>query len=102
MVSIQLVPPVQHLVGWRWAFVMLALGPAVGIAASRRLTQLRTGALKGTITKSSYVGTHMEYTIDTAAGALFATCARVERPLAPGDAVALVFAARGVIVVAGT
>ena len=59
------------------------------------------GALKGTIAKSSYVGTHMEYTIDTAAGALFATCARVERPLAPGDAVALVFAARGVIVVAG-
>jgi iron(III) transport system ATP-binding protein len=60
------------------------------------------GALKGTITKSSYVGTHMEYTIDTAAGALFATCVRVERPLAPGDAVALVFASRGVIVVAGT
>jgi len=59
------------------------------------------GALKGTIAKSSYVGTHMEYTINTAAGALFATCARVERPLAPGDAVALVFAARGVIVVAG-
>ncbi len=60
------------------------------------------GALKGTVTKSSYVGTHMEYTIDTAAGALFATCVRVERPLAPGDAVALVFASRGVIVVAGT
>ena len=32
------VPPVQHLVGWRWAFVMLALGPVVGIAAIRRLT----------------------------------------------------------------
>jgi len=46
MVSIQLVPPVQHLVGWRWAFVMLALGPVVGIAAIRRLTQLRSGALK--------------------------------------------------------
>jgi len=46
MVSIQLVPPVQHLVGWRWAFVMLALGPVVGIAAIRRLTQLRTVALK--------------------------------------------------------
>ena len=46
MVSIQLVPPVQHLVGWRWAFVMLALGPVVGIAAIRRLTRLRTGALK--------------------------------------------------------
>ena len=59
------------------------------------------GALKGTVAKSSYVGTHMEYTIDTAAGALFATCPRVERPLASGAAVALVLAPRGVIVVAG-
>jgi sugar phosphate permease len=46
MVSIQLVPPVQQIVGWRWAFVMLALGPVAGIAAIRRLTQLRAGALK--------------------------------------------------------
>ena len=59
------------------------------------------GALKGTVSKSSYVGTHMEYTIDTAAGSLFATCPRVERPLAPGAAVALMLAPRGVIVVAG-
>ena len=41
MVSIQLVPPVQHVVGWRWAFVMLAIGPAAGIAAIRRLARLR-------------------------------------------------------------
>jgi len=46
MVSIQLVPPVEHLVGWRWAFVMLAFGPAAGIAAIRRLTRLRRGALR--------------------------------------------------------
>ena len=37
MVSIQLVPPVAGIVGWRWAFVMLAFGPALGIAAIRRL-----------------------------------------------------------------
>jgi MFS family permease len=37
MVSIQLVPPVAVIVGWRWAFVMLAMGPALGIAAIRRL-----------------------------------------------------------------
>lgn len=37
MVSIQLVPPVAGIVGWRWAFVMLAIGPAFGIAAIRRL-----------------------------------------------------------------
>ena len=41
MVSIQLVPPVAALVGWRWAFVMLAAGPLLGIAAIRRLWRLR-------------------------------------------------------------
>jgi MFS family permease len=41
MVSIQLVPPIVNVVGWRWAFPMLALGPAVGIAAIRRLLQSR-------------------------------------------------------------
>ena len=59
------------------------------------------GALAGTIAKASYLGTHMEYSIDTAAGAAVRHLPRVERPLAPGDAVALVFAPRGVIVVAG-
>lgn len=41
MVSIQLVPPVQHLVGWRWAFAMLALGPMFGIWAIRVLARAR-------------------------------------------------------------
>ena len=59
------------------------------------------GALPGSIAKASYLGTHMEYSIYTAAGTLFATCPRVERPLAPGDKVALVLAPRGVIVVEG-
>ncbi|MBM3647887.1 MAG: ABC transporter ATP-binding protein [Alphaproteobacteria bacterium] len=58
-----------------------------------------TGALAGKVAKASYLGTHMEYSITTAAGTLFATCPRVERPLAPGAAVALVLAPRGVIVV---
>jgi sugar phosphate permease len=44
MISIQLVPPMATAVGWRWAFAMLAAGPAVGIAAIRRLrtTNLKT------------------------------------------------------------
>ena len=41
MVSIQLVPPIVGLVGWRWVFPMLALGPLFGIAAIRRLVSLR-------------------------------------------------------------
>jgi iron(III) transport system ATP-binding protein len=57
------------------------------------------GALAGTIAKSTYLGTHMEYSIDTAAGMLFATCPRVERPLASGDKVALGLAPRGVVIV---
>lgn len=41
MVTIQLVPPMVQLVGWRWAFVFLALGPAFGIASIRRLAVQR-------------------------------------------------------------
>ncbi len=41
MVSIQLVPPIAAALGWRWAFPVLALGPACGIAAIRRLARLR-------------------------------------------------------------
>lgn len=37
MVSIQLVPPLVSVVGWKWAFPVLALGPMFGIAAVRRL-----------------------------------------------------------------
>lgn len=33
LVTIRLVPPIQNAVGWNWAFVFLALGPAVGIWA---------------------------------------------------------------------
>lgn len=41
MVSIQLIPPLVGLVGWRWAFPILALGPAAGIGAIRRLLTVK-------------------------------------------------------------
>lgn len=44
MASIQLVPHLVGAVGWRWAFVALALGPAAGIAAMRRLQHVRATA----------------------------------------------------------
>lgn len=37
MASIQLVPVMVGLVGWRWGFAALALGPMLGIGAIRRL-----------------------------------------------------------------
>jgi MFS family permease len=44
MVSIQLVPPAQAIVGWQWAFAVLALGPVFGIAAIARLVRARQTA----------------------------------------------------------
>lgn len=41
-VTIQLVPVVAGATGWRWAFPILALGPAAGIAAIRRLERVRS------------------------------------------------------------
>jgi MFS family permease len=41
MLSIQLVPPLVAALGWRWAFPMLALGPAAGVASIRRLVSLK-------------------------------------------------------------
>ena len=40
-ITIQLVPPLVDAVGWRWAFPILAVGPALGIAAIRRLLTLK-------------------------------------------------------------
>ncbi|MGQ0540070.1 MAG: MFS transporter [Gemmatimonadaceae bacterium] len=37
MLPMQLVPRIAALVGWRWAFALLAVGPALGIAAIKRL-----------------------------------------------------------------
>ncbi len=38
MVTIQLVPWIADAVGWQWAFAVLAIGPAAGIAAIRRIS----------------------------------------------------------------
>ncbi|HUP36566.1 MAG TPA: MFS transporter [Candidatus Limnocylindria bacterium] len=37
MVSIWLIPPVAAWAGWRWAFAVLAVGPALGVLAMARL-----------------------------------------------------------------
>ena len=44
LVTIRLVPTVESLLTWRWAFVFLALGPAVGIWAMLRLRRLPAAA----------------------------------------------------------
>ena len=44
MVSIELVPRFAGMVGWRWAFAVLAPGPALGILAMLRLRGLPEAA----------------------------------------------------------
>ncbi len=44
MVSIWLIPPVVRLVGWHWAFALLAVGPALGVLAMARLRALPDAA----------------------------------------------------------
>lgn len=39
-ISIQLIPPIVAQVGWRFAFPLLAIGPAIGILVIRRLRAL--------------------------------------------------------------
>lgn len=40
-VTIQVVPAIARATGWQWAFPLLALGPAAGIVAIRRLVRVR-------------------------------------------------------------
>ena len=42
MATIQLIPMIVAAIGWRWAFPVLALGPALGIAAIARLPRAQT------------------------------------------------------------
>ncbi len=44
MASIRLVPALERLVTWRWAFAFLAIGPAAGIWAMLRLRRLPASA----------------------------------------------------------
>lgn len=37
LLTIRLIPTLEHLVGWQWAFMFLAIGPVVGIGAMHTL-----------------------------------------------------------------
>ena len=47
MVTIQLIPHMAQLASWRWAFAVLALGPAAGIWSIRRLASLAANSAPG-------------------------------------------------------
>ncbi|MDQ6770194.1 MAG: MFS transporter [Gemmatimonadota bacterium] len=45
MLPMQIVPIIAQRAGWRWGFVILALGPVAGIAAIRKLAAARRSAI---------------------------------------------------------
>lgn len=44
VVTIQIVPPIVDMVGWRWSFILLTLGPIFGIWSMRQLRTLPEAA----------------------------------------------------------
>ena len=57
--------------------------------------------IAATVTKASYLGQLMEYTLDTPIGALFVISTAVDRPLAVGASVGVALANHGVVVIPG-
>ena len=54
MISMQLVPVMVDMFGWRWAFTFLAIGPAFGIAAIRRLLPSRLASRECRVTVAQW------------------------------------------------
>ena len=52
MLPMQLVPVIAQRTGWRWGFVILALGPIAGIAAIRRLAAIRSAPDRASLSTS--------------------------------------------------
>ena len=65
---------------------------------SLRATRPDTPALLGRVTKTSYLGKHREYTVETSLGALFVIDRSDSRLLPPGREVWVTLAARGVVI----
>ncbi|MEM7378962.1 MAG: ABC transporter ATP-binding protein, partial [Pseudomonadota bacterium] len=76
----------------------LGPGPATVAVRPERVQLVEAsepGLVSARIAKATYVGSHMEYTVDTPVGTLFATSPDVERPFNVGQDLALSFAGSG-------
>ena len=77
----------------------LPAGP-VRIAVRPEAVILKAGegetGLTGTVSKSTYVGSHVEYTLDTVLGEIFVADYRFDEPIPAGSQVRVAFRERGV------
>ena len=64
-------------------------------------TTAGAAGLVGTVRKATYLGNHMEYTVDSAIGDLFVVDSRIDSPIAQGESVSIELANHGVTFVKG-
>jgi len=86
VIRVELPPHLQTLARVGREVEVSVEGP-VTVGAVLDAVEVRYPVLQGTIRKAVYLGNVMEYTVDTAAGELFAVSNAVDAPLAPGSAV---------------
>ncbi len=82
----------------------LTPGPALLAIRPRAARLSAVSDANGTevlIAKSAYLGSHMEYEIEGAAGALFVIDSKVDQPLEPGSKAWLTLTSHGVTLIAG-
>ncbi len=82
----------------------LAPGPvrvAIRPEAIRLSGETGGEALAGTVRKATYLGSHMEYMVETGLGEVFAIDHRVDAPIDPGEEVAVTLGDQGVTLVKG-
>jgi iron(III) transport system ATP-binding protein len=68
----------------------------------RLVAEQRIDALPGEVVKATYLGSHIEYRVSTELGELFVIQHDVERSLAPGSMVSVLFGERGLTLVRET
>ncbi len=62
-------------------------------------TDASTAGIAGNVRKAVYLGSHVEYTVDTEVGDLFVTDPRADRAIVAGSSVMVTLAERGVVLV---
>ena len=76
-----------------------AVDVAIRPEACRLSNSAGAEGMQGSVLKAVYLGTHIEYTVDSALGELFIIDHQVDTPFAPGSSVAIIMASRGVTLV---
>jgi len=80
----------------------LAVRPSRVLLAEHRVGSDSHHALMGEVEKATYVGSHMEYRVNTDFGPWFAVSDEVDRPMSPGTQVKITFANNGPVLLPAT